>query len=131
MPPIPAPPIGFSKLAGGKRYHDGGGIDEVNIIAQLGEFMVQRSAVDHYGVDTMAAINSLRVPREQIKLHDGGPVGPFGGGQGGPGALGANVHVFSYTDMESLRQAVVNSDANKKFIVNTVTGQAHEVGLGG
>jgi hypothetical protein len=115
----------------GKKFHGGGSIDEMNITAQVGEFMQSKRAVDHYGINAMQAINSLQVPINRIKLHDGGPVGgPFAGssrGAGGDGLFSINVH--SYTDMEAVKQAVINSDANKDFVINTVTGQAHEVGL--
>lgn len=122
-----------------KSKHSGGAIDgskgsEVDIRALVGEHVMQIPAVDHYGQDTMDAINSLQVPINRIKLHDGGPVGSPGGGSpsgGGGGGLGASIHVFSFTDLEALRGAVINSDANKKFIVDTVSGRAHELGLGG
>lgn len=40
--------------------------DSVPILASNREFMMQAAAVDYYGVPTMAALNSMRIPRSKV-----------------------------------------------------------------
>ena len=53
--------------------------DEVPIIAQKGEFMMQRSAVKEIGVDNLHALNKGALkPDRKGKMHQGGIVGGIG-----------------------------------------------------
>lgn len=60
-----------------KHLHTGGLLpDEMHVIGQLGEFMVQTDAVDHYGVDFMRALNDRQISVPSIgRRHQGGNVG--------------------------------------------------------
>jgi hypothetical protein len=65
-----------TNFRGAGSRHSGGLLnDELYVIAQLGEFMMQRRSVDHYGVDFMRALNDRRVPLPVIgRRHSGGDV---------------------------------------------------------
>ncbi len=60
----------------GRKYHTGGAIDEIRIDAQIGEFMMQRQAVDYYGTTAMDAINKMRIPVDRLSYHEGGYIEP-------------------------------------------------------
>jgi hypothetical protein len=116
----------------GRKFHSGGAIDEVNITAQVGEFMQPRRAVDHYGVDAMENIRNLAVPIERIKLHDGGPVGSAGGGSGaGASVFSPTIQVLAFTDLQRMEQHIQGSSDMKTFIIDVIGGAAHQVGIGG
>ena len=69
----PGGPISFRP----PKRHSGGLLsDEMHVIGQLGEFMVQTDAVDHYGVDFMRALNDRQISIPSIgRRHQGGNVG--------------------------------------------------------
>ena len=51
--------------------------DSIPILASAGEFMVRAAAVRHYGLDTLAALNGLRLPKGFVRGYaDGGPIAP-------------------------------------------------------
>ena len=110
--------------------HTGGlAEDEFLAILQSGEFTQQRSAVSHYGVEAMRALNDRRIPISNLRLHTGGPIM-----QSPPGAAGSQgsivkLSVFAFTDMKALQKAVVQSDANQNFIIDTVNGKAIQLGI--
>jgi hypothetical protein len=60
------------------KKHDGGGIDERVVIAQVGEFMMQRRAAQHYGPHVMHAINTMQIPLEHLRYHAGGEIDDMG-----------------------------------------------------
>lgn len=70
-------PIGTSDSSrAGRPLSAGLYADEVPIIAQKGEFMMQRSAVDRIGMDNLHAMNQgAKVPDHTGRMHRGGLVG--------------------------------------------------------
>ena len=51
--------------------------DSIPIMASAGEFMVRAAAVRHYGLDTLAALNGMRLPKGTVRGYaDGGPIAP-------------------------------------------------------
>lgn len=68
--------MGFA--GGGPIYGPGTSTsDSVPILASAGEFMVRAAAVRHYGLDTLAALNGLRLPKGFVKGYaEGGPIAP-------------------------------------------------------
>lgn len=73
-------PIGTSDSSrAGRPLSAGLYSDEVPIIAQKGEFMMQRSAVDRIGLNNLAALNQGKMgPDKTGRMHNGGIVGGIG-----------------------------------------------------
>jgi hypothetical protein len=70
--------------------------------------------------------------QEPPRFANGGRVANSPGGSGGGGAFGApnfKVDVFNYTDPDELAEAVANSSANRKVIINTIDGSRMDLGL--
>jgi len=68
--------MGFAE--GGPIYGPGSSTsDSIPIMASAGEFMVRAAAVRHYGLDTLAALNGLRLPKGFVRGYaEGGPIAP-------------------------------------------------------
>lgn len=68
--------MGFA--GGGPIYGPGTSTsDSIPIMASAGEFMVRAAAVRHYGLDTLAALNGMRLPKGFVRGYaDGGPIAP-------------------------------------------------------
>lgn len=67
---------GVRRNTGGPINGPGSGTsDDVLIWASNGEYMQKTAAVDYYGVDTMEALNNMRIPKSALKSYaTGGPI---------------------------------------------------------
>lgn len=88
-----------------RKFHDGG-------------------VVDPYANFTM--------PVARSRMHEGAPIGV--GASGGSSSSGGNllspkIEIYHFTDMDAMTQQMMNSDANKKFVVSTMKNTIHEVGI--
>lgn len=101
-----------------------GGADEVAGVVHRGEVVFPAPRVREIGRDFLVnmAVGSISKPGYQ----QGGFVGDYS-----PGARTSpvEVHVFNFTDASALRKAVLQSDAAKKIIMDTVRGRRLDLGI--
>ena len=124
-----------TRAAAIRPHHSGGPLvggsmgAEYPYVGLVGEFMHPIPAVAKYGMPFMEAVRNLSFPVERTKFHTGGLLGSFAAPGGGRESAAPVIQVLAFTNIEDLQDAIVNSDANKIFIVDTVKGRAHEVGI--
>lgn len=106
------------------RYlHSGGAIDGIHILAQIGEFMMQKKAHDYYGSDFMHDLNNMRIDAGAARMHSGGPVvSPSLGGSDSPASHGGGrgdmklqiIHVNNWR--EAIKKALQSTDTRTAII---------------
>ena len=111
-------------------YHAGGPIQEVDITAQVGEYMIRKEAADHYGLAMLDSLNNMRMPRETY--HEGGAIGG-GSGSGAPSASASPAMqpaFYFFTDKDDLVRAIANSPHMQKSVIKTIDGSRMDLGFG-
>ncbi len=90
------------------------------------EFVFSAPAVRSLGV---GYLDSLHSSVSRPSYSAGGYVGNSMPHTGGGAGRTPSVHIFNFTDVNALRKAVLQSDAGKKILVDTINGSRVELGL--
>jgi hypothetical protein len=111
------------------RKHSSGGIP---IEAEDNEFIIKSRAVDYYGADRIAAINSMAISRSLMSsvvpsYHVSYPSGKFAsGGAVSPAAgTGVNVTIANFTDPALFEKFMKTTEGQNAF-VNTLNETAYK-----
>ena len=125
-------------------FQDGGLVDGPpssvdNVLAMLatGEHVIQTPAVAwaerNFGPNFLKDINEMRIPMRATHFAGGGLVGsssPVNSSAGGSGSGQVLLKVIPVTDWKAALREARKDDDHRVFIVDTVKGAAHEIGIG-
>lgn len=77
---------GVARLATGGALPGYGGGDRIRALLEAGEFVVRKEAVRYYGLDTLAALNGMRLPLPAYAVGGLAGLPPMAAAAGGPAA---------------------------------------------
>jgi hypothetical protein len=121
--------------AGGGRI-DGPPSTTDSLLAWLatGEYVIQSPAVERskrvHGPNFLSSLNDMRVPIAQPHFDVGGRVG--GGSSSAPAGASSmgNLKIVVIHDKKDLQAELMNDDAFRAIIIDTVKSARHEIGIG-